>query len=55
VGQVFQDTQALADNFVAFATLDVGDKPDATGIVFIGRIIQALFWRQRASLHWKYL
>jgi hypothetical protein len=40
---------------MAFAAFDVGDKSDTTGVVFIGRVIKALYWRQCASGHRKYL
>ena len=51
VSQVLQDAQALPDNVMALAALDVCDKPDATGIVFIGRVIQALSGWQCAVRH----
>jgi hypothetical protein len=42
MGQVFQDLQTLLDDGMAFAALDMGDKSDATGVVFVGRVVQSL-------------
>jgi hypothetical protein len=52
VRQVLQYAQALPDDFMALASLEVGDKPDTTGIVFVGRVIQALSRWQCSMLHW---
>jgi hypothetical protein len=30
---------------VAFTVFDIRDETDATGIVFVSRIVKALFWR----------
>ena len=51
VGEVPQDTQTLLDDFVALPSLDVGHKAYATGVMLIGRVIQALSWRQGAVRH----
>jgi hypothetical protein len=40
--QVFQDQQALLDDGVAFIALDVSDESNATGVMFIGRVVQTL-------------
>ena len=40
--QVLQDQQALVDDVVRLAALDVGNEPDAAGIVLIGGVVQAL-------------
>ncbi|CPO01337.1 Uncharacterised protein [Bordetella pertussis] len=40
--QVFQDLQALLDDGVALAALDMGHEADATGVVLVVRVIQAL-------------
>ena len=42
VGKIFEDRQALLDNRVAFDALDVRHKTDAAGVVFVGRVVQAL-------------
>ena len=42
MGQVFQDAKSLADNFMAFATLEVGYEADTAGVVFIGRVIRGV-------------
>jgi hypothetical protein len=42
VVEVLQDLQALLDDRVALVALDMGDKADAAGIVFVGRIVQTL-------------
>jgi hypothetical protein len=34
--EVLQDLQALLDDRVAFAILDVDDETDATGVVLVG-------------------
>jgi hypothetical protein len=51
VRQVLQYAQALPDDFMALASLHVGDKPDTTGIVFVCRVIQALSGWQCSVLH----
>ena len=51
MGQVFENLQALADNSVAFITLDMGDKPDATGIVFIIGVVETLLGWQSTVTH----
>ena len=44
--EIDQDLQALADYFVRFATFDIRDEADATGVMFIARVIKALcFWQ----------
>ncbi len=40
--QVFQDQQALLNDGMALLTLNVGDETDATGVVFVGRVVQTL-------------
>ena len=44
--QVNQELQALADNFVGLFAFDIGDKADAARIMFVARIVQALFRRK---------
>ena len=39
VGKVLQDLQPLLDDGVAFLGLDVRNKTDATGIVFVGGVV----------------
>ena len=51
VSQVFQNLQALADNGMTLRTLDMGDEADATGIVFVSGIIQALLLRKSPVTH----
>ena len=40
--EVDQDLDALLDDLVAGAALDVGDESDAAGIVFVSRIVESL-------------
>ncbi len=40
--QVFQDLQTLLDNVVTLLPLDVRNEADAAGVVFVGRVVQAL-------------
>jgi hypothetical protein len=40
--QIFKNLQTLLNDGMAFTALDIGHKADATGIVFIGRIVHAL-------------
>ena len=42
VVDVFQDHQTLFDDRVALVAFDVGDETDATGVVFIGWVVQTL-------------
>jgi hypothetical protein len=49
--QVAQDQQALLDDVVALAALDVGDETHAAGIVFVGRVVQTLRVRLSHVLH----
>jgi hypothetical protein len=44
--EIFQDFQALKNDSVALATLDVSDKTHSTGIVFIHRVVQTLLLRE---------
>jgi hypothetical protein len=44
--QVFQDFQALLDDGVAFAALDVSNETDATGVMFKIGAVKALGRRQ---------
>ncbi len=46
VRQIFEDLQALLNNRVALLIFDMGDKTDATGIMFIGGVIQTLALRK---------
>ena len=39
--QVDQDLQAALDDGVGAPALDVGDEPDAAGVVLVARIVQA--------------
>ncbi len=40
VVEVFEDLQTLFDDAVAFLALDMGDKADTAGVMFIGRIVE---------------
>ena len=40
MGQVFQHCQGIGDNFVTFYAVKVGDKTNATGIVFKSRVVE---------------
>ena len=51
VMQPLEDRQALADDLVAFFALDMRDKTDAAGIVFVRRVVQPLFRRQGTVTH----
>jgi hypothetical protein len=42
MGKVFEDLEALLDDRVALFGLDVRDEANATSIVLVGRIVQAL-------------
>ncbi len=42
VRQVDQNLDALDDDVVRFLALDIGDEADAAGVVFLGRVVQAL-------------
>ena len=42
VFQVFQDIQSIRDDVIRPLSLDIDDEADAAGIMFVGRIIQAL-------------
>ena len=37
--EIFQNQQPLLDDGVAFLVLDMGNKTDATGVMFIGRVV----------------
>ena len=39
VSEVLEDLQPLVDDGVALCALDVGDKADATGVMFVGGIV----------------
>ena len=39
VGQAIEDFQALFDQAVTFSPFDIGNKPDAAGIVFIFGVV----------------
>jgi hypothetical protein len=43
MGKIFEDFQALKHDIMAFAALDMRDKTDPAGIVFVARIVQTLF------------
>ena len=42
VVEVFQDLERLGNDRMAFRALDMGDKADAAGVMFVTRIIEAL-------------
>jgi len=42
VVEVFQDQQTLFNDTVALLVLDMGNETDAAGILFVGRVVQAL-------------
>ncbi len=42
MGKILEDKQALLDDRMAADTLDVRNEPHATGIMFVGRIVEAL-------------
>mgnify|MGYP003334066656 CR=1 FL=1 len=46
MGQILQNLQALLHNLVGFLALDIDDKADSAGILFLFRVIEAL-------LRWK--
>ena len=45
MGQVDEDLDALDDNVVGPLTVDAGDKPDATSIALVARVVKTLRWR----------
>jgi len=45
VMQTLEDGQTLQHNLVALLPLDMRDKTDAAGIMFVCRVVQSLFWR----------
>jgi hypothetical protein len=45
--KVDEDLQTLAHDGVAFSPLDMGDKANAAGVVFVVRVVQALGRRHR--------
>jgi hypothetical protein len=51
VVDILQNQQTLFDNGVALVALDMGDESDATGVVFIGWIVQTLGFHD--ALHWQ--
>jgi F420-0:gamma-glutamyl ligase len=40
--KIAKNEQALADDLVGFAALDMGDKTNAAGVVFVSGIVEAL-------------
>ena len=40
--EIAKNEQALADDLVGFAALDMGDKTNAAGVVFVSGIVEAL-------------
>jgi hypothetical protein len=40
MGQVFQHGQRIGDNLMTFYAVKVGDKTNATGIVFKSRVVE---------------
>jgi hypothetical protein len=40
--EVFQDQQPLLDNRMAFLAFDMGDKTNATGVVFVAWVVHTL-------------
>ncbi len=53
--EIFQNQQALLDNGMALLVLDVGDKTDATGVMLVGRVVQALGLVQTLAAEEKHL
>ena len=52
--QIFEDGERIRDDRVRFFTFHMTDKPDATGIVFVARIIKALFCWESGVRHFRY-
>src|SRR5690554_2117014 len=51
--QVFQDFQALLNDGVAATPFNMGDEADPTGVMFVGRVVEALTGDDaRAVLFW---
>lgn len=42
MGQIRQNAQALLHNRMGFCPVDIGDESDATGVMLVARIVQAL-------------
>ncbi len=40
--KIFEDLKSLFDDIVRFATLDIGDKPNTTGIFFVLGVVKPL-------------
>ena len=51
VGQVAEDLQAASDDVVALGALDVGEKADAAGVVFVLLVVKALGGRESEVRH----
>ena len=51
MSQILQDLQPLLDDRMRFATLDMGDEPDAAGVMFVGGIVQPLAGRKGRIVH----
>ena len=51
VGHVLQDTEALIDDRVVFVSVDIDDKTDAAGIVFILGTVEASVRHGEIHIH----
>ena len=51
VGEPLQDGQALLDDPVALAAVQVGDHADAAGVVLVGRVVEPAGGGRRQSVH----
>jgi hypothetical protein len=51
VSDVPQNLQTLADDVVAFISLDVSDEAHATSVMFIGGVIKTLLVGNRVKTH----
>ena len=48
--EIFEDTQAVFDDFVRFPVVDVRDEADAAGIMLVPGVIEALRRRKARSV-----
>lgn len=55
MAEISKNFQALADRMVTFAILDIDDKADAAGVMFITRVIETLGRGGGDSHSWSFL
>jgi hypothetical protein len=50
VGQVEEDLDSFAYDFVTFVAADIGDKSDAAGVMLLRGVVETLSWRQTVRI-----